>query len=134
MRDARSRNRLFDEVLVWKFDRFGRRASTIDRRARELEDLGIALTAIRQPIAGKPSIVRFLRTMLGGVSEFFSDNMSEDIARGKRTSAGHGVWTNSSIPFGFKREHRMDRGRMRPFLVPDPETAHIIVRMVSLVP
>ena len=132
MRDARSRNRPFDEVLVWKFDRFGRRASTIDRRARELEDLGIALTAIRQPIAGKPSIVRFLRTMLGGVAEFFSDNMGEDIARGKRTSAGHGVWTNSSIPFGFKREYRMDRGRMRPFLVPDPETAHIIVRMVSL--
>jgi DNA invertase Pin-like site-specific DNA recombinase len=132
MRDARSRNRPFDEVAIWKFDRFGRRASTIDRRASELESLGIALTAVKQPIEGKPSVVRFFRNLLGNVSEFFSDNMGEDIARGQQTSARHGVWTNSSIPFGFKRDYRMDRNRMRPFLVPDPDTAHIVVRMVGL--
>ena len=132
MRDARSRNRPFDEVLVWKFDRFGRRASSIDRRATELEELGISITAVQQPIEGKPSVVRFVRTLLGGVSEFFSDNMGEDIARGKMTSASHGVWTNSSLPFGFVREYRLDRGRMRPFLVPDPKTAHIIKRLFGL--
>ena len=132
MRDARSRNRPFDEVLIWKFDRLGRRASSIDRRATELENLGIELTAVQQPIEGKPSVVRFVRTLLGGFSEFISDNMGEDIARGKRTSASHGVWTNSSDPFGFVREYRLDRGRMRPFLVPDPKTAHIIRRAVQL--
>jgi site-specific DNA recombinase len=132
MRDARSRNRPFDEVLIWKFDRLGRKASSIDRRATELEELGIAVTAVQQPIEGKPSVVRFVRTLLAGVSEFFSDNMGEDIARGRKTSASHGVWTNSSIPFGFVREYRSDRGRMRPFLVPDPKTADIIRRVVQL--
>ena len=132
MRDANSRNRPFEEVLVWKFDRLGRRASSIDRRATELEKLGIGITAVQQPIEGKPSVVRFVRTLLGGISEYFSDNMGEDIARGRRTSASHGVWTNSSIPFGFVREYRLNRGRMRPFLVPDPETAHIIKRLVQL--
>ena len=132
MRDARSRNRPFDEVLMWKFDRLGRRSSSINRRATELEELGISVTAVQQPIEGKPSVVRFVRTLLGGVSEFFSDNMGEDIARGRRTSASHGVCTTSSIPFGFMREYRLNRGRMRPFLVPNPETAGIIKRMFQL--
>ena len=132
MRDASRPNPHFDEVLIWKFDRFGRRVATVARRATELEEQGIELTAVQQPIQGKPSVVRFVRNLLGSVAEFFSDNMGEDIARGKRTSASNGVWTNSTIPFGFKREYRLDRGRMRPFLVPDPETAHVIVRMVNL--
>ena len=132
MRDARSRDRPFEEVLIWKFDRLGRKASSIDRRATELEELGIEVTAVGQPIEGKPSVVRFVRTLLGGASEFFSDNMGEDIARGKMTSASHGVWTNSSDPFGFVREYRLDRGRMRPFLVPDPKAADIIRRVVQL--
>ena len=130
MRDARSR--AFDEVAIWKFDRLGRKASTIDRRATELEELGIELTAVQQPIEGKPSVVRFVRTLLGGIAELYSDNMGEDIARGRMTSASHGVWTNSSVPFGFIRDYRMDRGRMRPFLKPDPNTEHIIVRMCGL--
>ena len=132
MRDGQSRDRPFDEVLIWKFDRFGRRASTIDRRATDLESLGIAVTAIRQPIDGKPAVVRFVRNLLGNISEYFSDNMGEDIARGRKTSAGHGVWTNSSVPFGLMREYRMDRGRMRPFLVPDPKTAWIIVQLFGM--
>ncbi len=132
MRDGQSRDRPFDEVLIWKFDRFGRRASTIDRRATDLESLGIAVTAIRQPIDGKPAVVRFVRNLLGNISEYFSDNMGEDIARGRRTAAGHGVWTNSSVPFGLMREYRMDRGRMRPFLVPDPKTAWIIVQLFGM--
>ena len=132
MRDARSRTRPFDEVAIWKFDRFGRKASTIDRRATELEELGIELTAVQQPIQGKPSVVRFVRTMLAGVAELFSDNMGEDVSRGRMTSASHGVWTNSSVPFGFIRDYRMDRGRMRPFLIPDPDTEHIIKRMCGL--
>ena len=132
MRDGQSRDRPFDEVLIWKFDRFGRQASTIDRRATDLESLGIVVTAIRQPIDGKPAVVRFVRNLLGNISEFFSDNMGEDIARGRKTSAGHGVWTNSSVPFGLMREYRMDRGRMRPFLVPDPKTAWIIVQLFGM--
>ena len=132
MRDGQSRDRPFDEVLIWKFDRFGRRASTIDRRATDLESLGIAVTAIQQPIDGKPAVVRFVRNLLGNISEYFSDNMGEDIARGRKTSAGHGVWTNSSVPFGLMREYRMDRGRMRPFLVPDPKTAWIIVQLFGM--
>ena len=132
MRDARNRDRPFDEVAVWKFDRFGRKASTIDRRATELEELGIALTAVQQPLDGKPSVVRFMRTLLGGLAELYSDNMGEDIARGRATSANHGVWTNSSVPFGFIRDYRMDRGKMRPFLIPDPNTEHIIKRMCAM--
>ncbi len=132
LRYAGSRERPFDEVLTWKFDRFGRRASTIDRRATELESLGIAVTAIQQPIEGKPSVVRFVRNLMGNMSEFYSDNMGEDIGRGRKTSAGHGVWTNPTVPLGFKREYRMDRNRMRPFLIPDPDTAWIIVRMFKM--
>ena len=132
MRDARGRQRPFDEVLVWKFDRLGRRSSTVDRRATELENLGIHVTAVQQPIEGKPSVVRFVRNLLGNVAEFYSDNMGEDIARGKLTSASHGVWTNSTVPYGFRRDYRMDRGRMRPFLVPDPHTSWIIVKIFAL--
>ena len=130
MRDAR--RGAFDEVAIWKFDRFGRRASTISRRADELDELGIRLTAVHQPIEGKPSVVRFMRTLLGGLAELYSDNMGEDIARGRMTSASHGVWTTSSVPFGFMRDYRIDRGRMRPFLIPDPNTQHIIRRMAGM--
>jgi DNA invertase Pin-like site-specific DNA recombinase len=132
MRAARSRERPFDEVLIWKFDRFGRRASTIDRRATELEELGIGVTAIRQPLEGKPAVVKFFRTMLGGFAEYVSDNMGEDIARGMQTAASHGVWTNSSVPFGLMKDYRKDRGRMRPFLIPDPDTSWIIVRLFEM--
>ena len=132
MRDGRSRPRPFDEVLIWKIDRFGRRASTIERRVTELEDLGIEVTAVQQPMEGKRSVVRFFRAMMANMAEYISDNMGEDIARGRRTSAGHGVWTSPTVPLGFKREYRMNRGRMRPFLIPDPDTAWIIVMMFEL--
>ena len=129
MRNARNRERPFDEVLVWKFDRFGRRASTMGTRISELEDLGIGITAIQQPIQGKPAVVKFFRTMMGGFAEYVSDNMGEDIARGRKTSASHGVWTSPTVPFGYKRDYRMDRNKMRPFLVPDPNTSWVIVRL-----
>ena len=132
MRDAGNRIRPFDEVLVWKFDRFGRRASTMDRRITELEERGIGITAVQQPIQGKPSVVRLFRTMLGGFAEYVSDNMGEDISRGRKTSAAHGVWTSSSVPFGYKKDYRMDRNKMRPFLVPDLDTAPIVQRVFSL--
>ena len=132
MRNARIRERPFDMVLIWKIDRLGRRSSTIDRRATELEKLGITITAIQQPIEGKPAVVKFFRNTLANMAEFISDNMGEDIARGKRTSASHGVWTNSAIPFGLKRDYRLDRGRMRPFLIPDPDTEWIIRRLFEL--
>ena len=132
MRNARSRPRPFDEVLIWKIDRFGRRASTIERRVTELEDLGIAVTAVQQPLEGKRSVVRFFRNMMANMAEYISDNMGEDIARGRRTSASHGVWTAPGVPFGLLKEYRMNRGRMRPFLVPDPKTAWIIVKMFEM--
>ena len=132
MRDAHQRERPFDEVLIWKFDRFGRRASTIDRRATELGDLGITLTAVRQPIQGKPAVVRFFRNLMANVAELFSDNLGEDIARGLKISSSHGVWTNSTIPFGFMKDYRMDRGKIRPFLIPDPETSWVIKNMAGL--
>ena len=132
MRDANQRDRPFDELLVWKFDRLGRTASTMQRHTTELEGRGIQLFAVAQPIQGKPSVVRFVRGLLGIAAELFSDNMGEDIARGRKTSASHGVWTNSSIPFAFIREYRMDRGKMRPFLIPDPDTSWIIQRMARV--
>ena len=134
MRNARIRERPFDMVLIWKVDRLGRLSSTIGRRAAELEQLGITVTAVQQPIEGKPSVVKFFRNSLANMAEFASDNMGEDIARGKRTSAGHGVWTNSSVPFGLKRDYRLDRGRMRPFLIPDPDTEWIISAAFQAVP
>lgn len=132
MRNARNRDRPFDEVLCWKFDRFGRRASTMGRRIDDLEELGIGVTAIQQPIQGKPAVVKLFRTIMGGVAEFTSDNMGEDIARGQKTSASHGVWTSPIVPLGFKREYRMDRGKMRSFLFSDPETSWIIERMFEM--
>ena len=132
MRDARNRSRPFDRVLVWKFDRFGRRASTMGRRIEDLEELGIGVTAIQQPIQGKPAVVKFFRTIMSGAAEYAIDNMGEDIARGQKTSASHGVWTAPTVPLGLKADHRMDRGKIRPFLIPDPETSWIIQRMFKM--
>ena len=132
MWDAQSPNRPFDEVIVWKFDRFGRMTSTMGQRIDVLEGIGIGITAIQQPLEGKPSVVRFMRTVMGGFSEYTSDDMDEDIARGQKTSASHGVWTGRIVPLGFKKEYRMDRGKMRPFLIPDPETSWIVERLFDM--
>ena len=132
MSDADRRDCLFSEVVIWRFNRFGRRASTVDQRANELEKRGITLTSIKEPLAGGQAIVRFMRNLHGNISELFSDNMGEDIARGKQESNSHGVWTYGKPPFGYRLRYVLERGKMRPHLEPDPETAHIIRRMKGL--
>ena len=132
MQDSKSRDCPFAEVAVWRFNRFGRRASTIDQRATELEERGITLTSVKEPLSGGQSTVRFMRNIFGNISELFSDNMGEDIARGKQESNTYGVWTYGKAPFPYKREYVFERGKMRPHLVPDPEKAEVILRMKDL--
>ena len=132
MSDSRNPDCPFTEVAVWRFNRFGRRASTVDQRATELEERGITLTSVKEPLSGGQSTVRFMRNIYGNMSELFSDNMGEDIARGKHESSKYGVWTYGKAPFPYIRKYVFERGKMRPHLVPDPELAQIICRMKDL--
>lgn len=82
---ANARRGYFDQVLVWKLDRFGRSALDLLANLRALNNAGVGFTVVTQGIEMRPdgdSMSRLLITMLAAVAEFERELIRE------RTRAG----------------------------------------------
>lgn len=100
MRDAD--RRLFDCVIVWKVDRFGRNREDIAVNKIRLRKNGVTLMYARESIPEGPEGI-LLESLMEGLAEYYSADLRQKVERGMRESAKKGKWP-SQVPIGYKKD------------------------------
>ena len=119
-----SGKKLFDVVLVWKFDRFARNRFDSANYKMILKKNGVHLISVMEPIAeGSQGIL--VETLLEGMAEYYSAELALKVARGERENALQCKYNGGVVPLGFTigKEDRLYHI--------DPETAPIVQEIFS---
>ena len=102
-----SSKKLFDVVLVWKLDRFARNRYDSAFYRYTLRKNGVRLISVKENISDGPEGI-ILESMIEGMAEYYSANLSQNVKRGFRENALKGKWNGGAIPFGYKVvDHRL---------------------------
>lgn len=122
MRDAD--RRLFDAVIVWKVDRFGRSREDIAVNKIRLRKAGVVLMYAKESIPEGPEGI-LLESLMEGLAEYYSADLRQKIIRGQRESAKKGKLSAGRLPTGYKRD---EAGHV----MIDEETAPVIRELFRL--
>lgn len=109
---------LFDVVITWKNDRFARNRYDSAIYKQRLKRNGIKIIYAKEHIPDGPEGI-ILESMLEGMAEYYSANLSQNIRRGQRDNALEGKFIGGTIPLGYK----LDRDKR---FILDPERAPIV--------
>lgn len=99
MKDAE--NGLFDTVLAWKVDRFGRSREDSAIYKGRLRRFGVSVVYAMEPIPEGAAGV-LLEGMLEATAEWYSRNLSENVLRGMRDNAEKCI-SNGPPMLGYRR-------------------------------
>ena len=90
----------FAVLLVHKFDRFSREKYDSAIYKRELKRAGIRLISISEPLGDSPAD-GLLETVIEGVAQYFSDNLSREVMKGMLENAHKCMHTGGKPPLGY---------------------------------
>jgi site-specific DNA recombinase len=122
---ARSPQKPFEVILVWKFSRFARnREDSIVHKAM-LRKNGVQVVSINEPVEDTPT-GRLLEAFIESLDEYYSDNLGEEVTRGMRESASRGFYLSVKPPYGYRKIRIKDGDKERTKLEIDPEQANVI--------
>jgi len=85
-----ARDRAFDCVLVWKFDRFARSTTHLLSALEEFNHLGIRFVSIQDQIDTASPMGKAVFTLIGAMAELESSLISERVSAGMRAAKAHG--------------------------------------------
>ena len=88
-------------VLVWKLDRFARRREDAAIARMRLRKNGCTVESAKENISKNPEGV-ILESLLEGMAEYYSAELSQKVKRGMRETALKGSSTGGVIPLGYK--------------------------------
>ena len=106
---------LFDAVIVWKLDRFSRDRYDSAHYKRILKKNGVKVISAMESIA-EDSTGIILESMLEGMAEYYSAELSEKVIRGRTENALKCKWNGGCLPVGLKIDEKKH-------YIPDPLTA-----------
>lgn len=86
-----ARDRAFDQVLVWKFDRFARSTKHLLSALEEFDHLGIGFVSFRDQIDTHSPMGRAMFTLVGAMAELESSLISERVTAGMKAAKARGV-------------------------------------------
>lgn len=92
-------------VLVYKLDRFARNREDAAVARMRLRKNGCNVESAKEGISKNPEGV-ILESILEGMAEYYSLELSQKITRGMRESAMKGQAVGGSIPLGYKIENK----------------------------
>ena len=95
----------WDIVLVYKIDRFSRNKYEMAMHKRTLRDNGIKLVSAMENIPDTPEGI-ILESLLEGMAEYYSAELSQKVRRGMNESRQKGLYTGGSILYGYKVEKK----------------------------
>jgi DNA invertase Pin-like site-specific DNA recombinase len=85
-----ARNRDFDCVLVWKFDRFARSVTHLLRALEEFNHLGIRFISVQDQIDTQSPMGKAMFTIIGAMAELESSLISERVKAGMEAARARG--------------------------------------------
>lgn len=114
---------LFQCIVVHKLDRFARNRYDSAIYGKVLEELGITLYSILEPIASDdtPEALLF-RGMVETMNEYYSRNLGRETIKGKDIAARSFKHLGGPVPFGYM----LDENRV---YTPDPQEAPIVLEV-----
>ena len=96
-----STKKLWDYVIVYKIDRFGRNKYEIAVNRHTLSANGIKLLSASENIPNTPEGI-ILESLLEGMAEYYSAELAQKTKRGMRESIIKGNFTGGHVLFGYK--------------------------------
>ncbi len=88
-------------VLVWKTDRFARKAMDSLYYRNQLAKHDIKLISITQPIDDATPEGKLMATMLAGMDEYYSQNLASNIKRALKANAKESLFNGGIPPLGY---------------------------------
>lgn len=121
-----AKNKKFDIVLVYRLDRFSRRAVDVLRTVEEMfEPNGIYLKSVTEPFDTSTIAGRLMLSMLVAFAQFERESIAERVKVNMLHKAKNGEWCGAfSSPYGYKNENKI--------LIIIPTEAGIVKRMFQI--
>ena len=92
---------LFKAVIVHKLDRFSRdRYNSVIYR-KKLKDSGVKLISVLENIDDDNPEDLILLSVLEGMADYYSKNLSREVRKGMNEAARNGLSTGGTTPFGY---------------------------------
>ena len=114
---------MFDTVIAWKVDRFGRDRRESATFKGQLADQGVSVVYAMEPIPDGAAGA-LTEGMLEAIAEWYSRNLSENITRGKHDNASKCLYNGNSV-IGYQK------GPDGRYEINEPE-ANVVRRIFSL--
>ena len=114
----------FQVIIVWKVDRFGRNREEITFNKYQAKRHGVRVEYVAENLPDSPEAV-ILESVLEGMAEYYSLQLSQNIRRGYRENAKKCKYAGGLIPMGYKLDDE------KHFVV-DPDTAPIVREIFSM--
>ena len=92
----------FDVVIVHKLDRFARNRTIAFEAFNRLGSSGVGFVSIAENMDYATPAGQLMLTMLVGLAQFYSDNLSFETSKGKAERKAQGL-PNGLLPFGVRR-------------------------------
>jgi site-specific DNA recombinase len=92
--------REFDVVIVHTIDRWARNVGVQRQALQRLGEANVGFASVTENIDFTTPAGKLMLTMIGGVSEFFSDQLAVHVSKGQRERAESGLPVGS-VPFGY---------------------------------
>ena len=96
-----SKKRKFQGVLVYQLDRFARNRYDSANNKALLKKNGVKVYSAKENISDDPSGI-LMESMLEGMAEYYSAELSQKIKRGMDLLADKCLYTGGGVAFGFK--------------------------------
>jgi len=96
-----STSKRFSAVIVYALDRFSRNRYDSAIHKANLKKNGVRLISATQPISESPEGI-LLESLLEGLAEYYSVELAQKLARGRRESIAKGQFTGGTVTYGYK--------------------------------
>jgi len=100
-----SHHKAWDYVLVYKLDRFSRNKYEMATHKRTLKENGIKILSAMENIPDTPEGI-ILESLLEGMAEYYSAELSQKVRRGMNESRQKGQFTGGKVLYGYKVENK----------------------------
>ena len=97
---ADSKKKMFDVVLVWKYDRFARNRLDSLMYKQLLQRNNIKLISVTEPIMNS-SVGIIVESMIDSYNEYYSAELAEKVTRGMTENALKGKYNGGTLPIGY---------------------------------
>lgn len=95
-----SKKKLFNSIIIHKLDRFSRNRYDSAINKHELKQNGVKVVSVLERLDDSPESI-MMESMLEGMSEYFSANLSREVIKGMKENALKCIHTGGKPPLGY---------------------------------